>query len=200
MCPSEKETADLESTRELIVRFREGDREVIDILLERFYDRVYAVVHSRLPAAMRPRYDTGDVVQESMVRVLKHMDRFEYSSDGAFFSWICIATESALVDLIRHSSRQCRSAGKEVSLSGTDAPEPLDVTGNPEEEASRNDQYAWVMAGLDQLPEELKRVVLYREFGRLSWKELGEAIDVSTVTARRYYLRALSLLGRILSG
>jgi len=190
---------DPRSTQDLLNLYDEGEKEVVGHLLDRYYNRVCAVVHRCLPAAMRPRYDTGDVVQEAMLRVFRKLDAFEYKNEGAFFSWICTATERVLIDLIRHSTRQRRDSGREVSLDATNAPQPAARTEDPGAQAIEQDEVCRVMAGLDRLSEEQRRVILYREYGRLSWKELGEAIGVSYVTARRRYLEAVAALGRILT-
>jgi RNA polymerase sigma-70 factor (ECF subfamily) len=190
---------DPRSTQDLLRRFRDGETDVVGLLLDRYYDRVCAVVHRLLPAAMRPRYDTGDVVQEAMIRVFRSLDAFEYRNEGAFFSWVCTATERVLIDLIRHATRQRRDGGPELSLDATNAPQPAAPTQDPGEKAVEHDEVCRVMAGLDRLPEAQRRVILYREYGRLSWKELGEALGVSHVTARRRYLKAVASLGRILA-
>jgi RNA polymerase sigma-70 factor (ECF subfamily) len=190
---------DPRSTQDLLRLYDEGEKEAVGLLLDRYYDRVCAVVHRCLPAAMRPRYDTGDVVQEAMIRVFRKLDAFEYKNEGAFFSWICTATERVLIDLIRHSTRQRRDSGKEVSLDATHAPQPAAPADDPGERVLEQDEVLRVMEGLDRLPEAQRRAILYREYGRLSWKELGEAIGVSYVTARRRYMEAVAALSRILS-
>lgn len=190
---------DPRSTKDLLHRFREGDRDVLNHLLDRYYSRVCAVVHRCLPAAMRPRYDTGDVVQDAMMRVLKKVDSFEYRSEGSFFSWICTATERALIDLVRHATRQRRDPAHEVRLDASNAPQPEAKVGDPGEMAMQHDEYQRVMAGLDKLSNEQRRLILYREYGRLSWKELGEAVGTPMATARRHYLEAVAALGKFLS-
>ena len=191
---------DPRATKDLLIRYKQGEREVLNQLLDRYYERVSAVVHRCLPAAIRPRYDTGDVVQEAMIRVLKGVDDFEYRNEGSFFSWVCTATERALIDLIRHASRQRRDTGQEVSLSGTNFPQLAANEKGPGEKAMERDEYARVMAGLDRISEEHRRVILFREYGRLSWKELGDAVGMPLVTARRRYLEAVAALGKILAG
>ncbi len=190
---------DSRSTRDLLDCIKDGDRDVLNHLLDRYYVRVCAVVHRCLPAAMRPRYDTGDVVQEAMVRVLKKVDTFEYRNEGSFFSWICTATERALIDLIRHATRQRRDPAQEVRLDATNAPQPAAPDKGPGERAMEHDEYERVMAGLDRLSDEQRRLILYREYGRLSWKELGEAVGTPMATARRHYLEAVAALGKLLA-
>lgn len=190
---------DSRSTRDLLDRVKGGERDVLNHLLDRYYPRVCAVVHRCLPAAMRPRYDTGDVVQEAMVRVLKKVDTFEYRNEGSFFSWICTATERVLIDLVRHATRQRRDPAQEVRLDGSNAPQPAALVKGPGEQAMEHDEYERVMAGLDRLSDEQRRLIIYREYGRLSWKELGEAVDTPMATARRHYLEAVAALGKLLA-
>jgi len=197
--PHGGDSPDPRSTQSLLDLYREGDSEALNRLMRRYYDRVCAVVHRSLPAAIRPRYDTGDVIQEAMLRVLRKVDTFEYRTEGAFFSWLCTATERTLVDLIRHASRQCRNREQEVRLDGENAFEPASRIGDPGSLATSRAEQERVMEGLAKLDEELRRVLLYREYGRLTWKELGDATGMAPVTARRRYLKALSTLGKILS-
>lgn len=197
--PHGGDSPDPRSTQSLLDLYRGGDDDALNRLMRRYYDRVCAVVHRSLPAAIRPRYDTGDVIQEAMLRVLRKVDTFEYRNEGAFFSWLCTATERTLVDLIRHASRQCRDRGQEIPLDAAGSPEPVSSYRDPGSEVSSRDEQKRVMAGLEKLDEELRRVILYREYGRLTWKELGDATGMPPVTARRRYLQALSTLGKILS-
>ena len=190
---------DPRSTKDLLARYRAGEKDALDHLFKRYYERVCAVVHRCLPAAMRPCYETGDVVQEAMLRVLKGVDAFEYRNEGSFFSWICTATERTLIDLVRRSGRKRRSGGRVLSLGPAGDLRPVSPGEGPATRAEEREEYERAMAALDALPLEQRRLILYREYGRLSWQELGDAMGLPLSTARRRCLEALAALAAKLS-
>ena len=63
-----------EPTIELLVRAREGDRLAVEALLQRCLPGVRRWAHGRLPPAARASLDTQDLVQETVLHVLRRLD------------------------------------------------------------------------------------------------------------------------------
>ena len=65
-----------EPTIELVIKARGGDRAAVEALLERSLPDLKRWAHGRLPAAARGALDTGDLVQETALHVLRRLDVF----------------------------------------------------------------------------------------------------------------------------
>src|SRR5258708_26804587 len=67
----------LESSLTLLTRAKAGDRDALETLLERYRPRLRRWAHRRLPAWARDLTDTDDLVQETMVKTIRNLDRFD---------------------------------------------------------------------------------------------------------------------------
>src|SRR5262245_47225133 len=75
--PEDERESDLlsdEPTIELVVRAQSGDRHAVEALLQRSIPQLKRWAHGRLPAAARNTLDTGDLVQETVLHVLRRLD------------------------------------------------------------------------------------------------------------------------------
>src|SRR6266536_2177478 len=83
-----------EPTIELLVRARGGDRLAVEALLQR-----------RLPAAARGSLDTSDLVQETVLHVLRRLDYFEPRHVGAMQAYLRQSVINRIRDEVRKVSR-----------------------------------------------------------------------------------------------
>src|SRR5499426_1674407 len=95
-----------EPTIELVVRAREGDRMAVEALLQRSIPGLRRFAHGRLPPAARGTLDTGDLVQETVLHVLRRLDRFEPRHVGAMQAYLRQSVINRIRDEVRRVSRQ----------------------------------------------------------------------------------------------
>ena len=95
-----------EPTVELVLKAREGNRHAVEALLERCLPRLRRWAHGKLPPAARGRLDTGDLVQETVLHVLQHLDRFVPRHVGAMQAYLRQAVINRICDEVRRVSRQ----------------------------------------------------------------------------------------------
>ena len=84
--PEDERESDLlsdEPTIELVVRAQTGDRQAVEALLQRSIPQLKRWAHGKLPAAARNTLDTGDLVQETVLHVLRRLDTFQPRHVGA---------------------------------------------------------------------------------------------------------------------
>ena len=72
-----------ESTVQLLARAREGDQQALEQVFARAIPLLQRWASGRLPHWARDMVDTDDLVQETVVSTLKHIDVFEYRVDSA---------------------------------------------------------------------------------------------------------------------
>src|SRR6185295_10895710 len=95
-----------EPTIELVVRAREGDRMAVEALLQRSIPGLTRFAHGRLPPAARGALDTGDLVQETVLHVLRRLDHFQPRHVGAMQAYLRQAVINRIRDEVRRVSRQ----------------------------------------------------------------------------------------------
>lgn len=96
-----EEPHDIESTLELLKRAHEGDRTAVDVLIERCIPPLRRWAHGRLPQFARSEYQTEDLVQEAVLRVLRRLDTFEARHVGALQAFLRQTVRNLICDEIR---------------------------------------------------------------------------------------------------
>ena len=117
-----------EPTIELVVRARTGDRQAVEALLQRSVPQLKRWAHGRLPPAARNNLDTGDLVQETVLHVLRRLDTFQPRHVGAMQAYL----RQSVINRIRD---EVRRIGRHPAL---DASFPQDMASDepsPEEQA-----------------------------------------------------------------
>ena len=75
-------SSELESTFLLIEQIRAGDKSALDRLLRRFLPLLTRWASGRLPRGARDLSDTEDLVQETIISALRHIDHIEIRGEG----------------------------------------------------------------------------------------------------------------------
>src|SRR5262245_48487435 len=94
-----------DSTLDVLERARQGDHSAARILIERALPAVRRWTHGRMPPIARGAADTEDLVQDAVVRTLKHLPTFKHRTVGALQAYLRIAVINRIRDLIRRSRR-----------------------------------------------------------------------------------------------
>ena len=98
-------TMDPESTFQLLERVRGGDDVALDTLLGRYLPRLQRWARGRLPRWARDLTDTDDLVQETLLRSFRQMERFEPRTEGALHAYLRQAVVNRIRDELRHRRR-----------------------------------------------------------------------------------------------
>jgi len=179
MPPSEAEGALLsdEPTIELVVRAREGDRLAVEALLQRSIPSLKRFAHGRLPAAARGSLDTGDLVQETVLHVLRRLDTFEPRHVGAMQAYLRQSVINRIRDEVRRIGRHPAPAELPQDLV-SDMPSPL-------EEAVRSEAYERYRAVLSQLSPRDRQMVVARIEAQWNLGEIARRFNMKTVDGAR---------------
>jgi len=178
-----------ESTVELLARARAGDEAALNEVFARAIPLLKRWASGRLPRWARDMIDTDDLVQETVVNTLKHIDVFEYRVDSALQAYLRQAVMNRIRNEIRRATRHpapdtLDSAAPDAALS------PLEeLIGKQTVEA-----YDEAMTGLE--PEEREAIIGRVELG-LSYAELATAMGRPSADAARMAVgRALLKLAK----
>ena len=166
--PEVGRTSAPESTVELLARARAGDQAALDEVFARAIPLLKRWASGRLPRWTREMIDTDDLVQETVVNTLKHIDVFEYRVDSALQAYLRQAVMNRIRNEIRRATRH--PAPETLDTAAPDAGlSPLEqLIGKQTVEA-----YDEAMAALE--PEEREAIIGRVELG-LSYAELAAAM------------------------
>ena len=148
--------------------------------------------HGRLPRYARRRMDTGDVVQEAVVGVLRNLGQIELANPDALRKYLLTAIQNRIRDEIRRSHLG-EVAGGTPSGSVDEGPSPLD-------DAIEEDHRRLYREALLRLSEDDRQILVGRIELRLTYEELALATgrpsaDAARNAARRAALRLARLMG-----
>jgi RNA polymerase sigma factor (sigma-70 family) len=177
----------LESSLTLLARAKAGDPAALDTLLERYRARLTRWAHRRLPAWARDLTDTDDLVQETLVKTIRNLDRFTAEGVSGFQNYLRLAVRNAIRDHVRRVRRRPGLVALDTALP-SDEPSPF-------ERAVGRERLARYEAALERLtPSEREAVVARLEFG-FTHVELAAALGKSTPdAARKLCLKATNRL------
>jgi len=158
-------------TPQLVLAPEKNDRQ--DLLACR--DRVYCLC---LGFAGNTA-DAHDLAQETFAKALDHYDRDRPANPQA---WIMRIARNTCLDMTRR--RKVR--GFQVPVSEWRAIDPR----TPESLAGRDEEIAIVRRSIESLPPRLRDVLVMREYGELSYDEIGLALRLRTGTVMSRLSRA----------
>jgi RNA polymerase sigma factor (sigma-70 family) len=166
-----------EPTIELVLRAREGDREAVDALLQRSIPELTRWAHGRLPAAARGSLDTGDLVQETVLHVLRRLDHFEPRHVGAMQGYLRQAVIQRIRDEVRRVTRRPIAA----QLLGDLVPDYA----SPLEAAVQGEGYQRYRDALSRLQPKDRELILARIEAQWSVEEIAQRFGMHTSDAAR---------------
>ncbi len=181
-----------EPTMELVVKAKAGDREATEALLERCLPQLKRWAHGRLPAAARGNLDTGDLVQDAAMNLLRRLEYFEPRHVGAMQGYLRQSVINRIRDEVRKISRNAPP---------TELPDdhPSDRT-SPLENAIKAEAYERYRAALTALPPKDRELVVARVEVQWSVAEIAGRFGIRTQDAARMAVsRALKRLTKQLS-
>jgi len=181
-------------TRIQIDRLRAGDREAANELFKRHLPSLQRAVRARVPRSLRHRLDEDDLVQQTLVQALTHLDRFECRGEGAFLAWLSRIAANAALDALK------RPDLKRLNPDEAGDPVPLDeLPGDgttPSGIMTRDEEQERLMAALDGLAPEHREILIEREILGLDLDALAEAHGKSKDAVRMQVQRAREALAR----
>jgi RNA polymerase sigma-70 factor (ECF subfamily) len=171
----------------LLARAQAGDRDALDDLLRRYLPRLKRWIGGRLPRHHRGLNDTEDLVQETLINVLRVLPDFEIRHEAGLQAYLRHAVWNRLRQEIRRWTDRPVGAQLDESLSATE-PSPLELAIGQQ----AIDRYEAALEELDE--DERSAIVLRLEFGH-SYPELAMMLEKRTPdAARKIVERALPKL------
>jgi RNA polymerase sigma-70 factor (ECF subfamily) len=160
-------------------RAQRGDERAWRALIERFQEPVHALIFRML--AGRARHRAEDLTQETFVRVLGALARFDPKGPAKLSTWILtIAARLAWNELRRVEPASL--AHEPPAAERTDA------------SAERRQLGAAIAAAMTELPDAQRAVVVLRDYHELEYAEIAGVLELDLGTVKSRLARARATL------
>lgn len=164
----------------LLERARRGDRSARAALIAAHQRSVYALI-SRMMVAHRAAID--DVAQESMLKMLEALPRFDPRGPAKLSTWILTIATRTAIDALR-SRRTKLEALDEAALPRVET----------EAQAFAKLTMSKVEAAMAQLPDDHRAVLVLRAYHDLDYAEIAAALSIEEGTVKSRLARARAAL------
>jgi RNA polymerase sigma factor (sigma-70 family) len=164
------------SDAELIHAFLQGKEQSLEVLINRYKDKIYTSIYM----LVKDKYIAEDIFQDAFLKMIRTMRDGRYSEQGKFLPWAVRVAHNLCMDHFRKTKQKLP-----VTLS--DGRDIMQLLPFAVEHASdlmeRKQVNASVRQLIEQLPEEQREVIVLRMYGDLSFKEIADITSVSINTA-----------------
>ena len=177
----------LDSDAALVEAARAGDRDALDVLLRRHYDRLFGLCRR----VTGNDADGQDACQEALIAIVRGLGGFDGRS--AFATWAYRVATNACLDELRRKRRRPEPVAPEEPGWG-----PPGSTAGPDSAdsvATRID----LDAALATLAPEFRVAVVLRDLCALSYDEIAEVVGVPPGTVRSRISRGRAALAPLLA-
>jgi len=177
--------------RELINRFKEGDRIAFKDLVTRYQQRLFAVAYG----IVRDEEAALDIVQETFIKIHKNLHTFQGAS--SFYSWAYRIATNLSIDYRRAQKRRSehteyddqRKLGDEADYAAYLT--PAYSRSNPAKELEQREVAQLLDVALEQLSDKLRTVFILREVEGCSYQEIADTVEIpiGSVMSRLFHAR-----------
>jgi RNA polymerase sigma-70 factor, ECF subfamily len=182
----------METTVELLDRWRSGDQVAGDRLVERYLPRLKRWAHGRLPNYARSLADTQDLVQEVLIQALSRTAGIQPRHEGALQAYL----RQAIVNRIRDEYRRAQRSPARTELADAIAESSL----SPLEQAIGQESAGRYLDALAKLDEEERSMIVARIELGLSYEEIAKQSGLKSASAARATIaRAIARLSRYMA-
>lgn len=178
------------SDSEVVVRVRDGQRELYEVIICRYQQRLFRLVYP----IVGDKSEAEDVIQETHLRALTHLDQF--AGRAKFATWLSrIGIYEALGRLRRRRRLE----------STDDLGDPQSIglkcrSADPEQQAIGAEIGAVLHASVSRLPRPYRSVVVARLIHDLTTLETCERLQLTEEAVKTRLHRAKAMLRRELRG
>ena len=174
----------------LIDAFVAGDKRCIEVLIQRYKEKVYSYIILNIKDSSL----ADDIFQDTFVKVISSLRSQVYSDEGKFLSWVIRSAHNLIVDHFRNEKNYGTTSCDENEY----VLNSFSLSDSTVEDRIVDDQILKdVKKLLDYLPPEQKEVVMLRHYGDMSFKEIADLTNVSINTALGRMRYAILNLRRI---
>lgn len=165
----------------------DGNQLSFQLLVERYQDRVFALVRHYTRSAV----EVEDIAQDTFLKVYRKLASFQRQS--SFSTWLYRIAVNTALDFLKKAGRSPVHVVEDPEvLSSGPALQEGPRLAPPEARLEREELASITHQVLDELPEIFRTVLVLREFEDMSYQEMADVLGISigTVESRLFRARA----------
>ena len=162
------------SDTELIANLRNGQEQAFDVLFRRYQKDIRNVILHYV----KDKVLTEDLSQDSFIRIYASLKNGKYNEQGSFLPWALRIARNLCMDHLRKEAQ--------FSKSNTSLHDDFQCTmpcQSAEARMTIKQRDEQLQLFINRLPDEQKKVVHYRFFEELSFKEIAALMNTSVNTS-----------------
>ncbi len=181
---------------EVVQAFLDGDQRAFGELVRRYDNRLLNFVYR----TVGDRERAEDLVQETFIRVYRHLHRFDQSKK--FSTWIYTISSNLAKNELRNRSRNPLVLFQTLMKNRQADERPLeweDNTYRPDDLFRKRHLKSQVDAAVDQLPEHHRTVFILREMEGKTYEEIADITKCNLGTVKSRLNRARNNFAQLIA-
>lgn len=164
-----------QSDAELIHAYCGGLEYALEVLINRYKDKIYTSVYM----LVKDKYMAEDIFQDAFLKMIRTIKEGRYAEQGKFLPWAIRVAHNLCMDHFRRSRQQIP-----VTLpDGQDISVLFGASDMNADAIEKREVHGCVRKLVEDLPEEQREVIVLRVYADLSFKEISDLTGVSINTA-----------------
>ena len=177
------------SIKENIIKAKDGNQIAFSILLDTFWNEVYAFQLART----KNENDAEDITIRTFSKAFDKINSYDDAYE--FKTWLITISKNLHVDLIR---KRKRSLLDEMDNHGDAVRKVLDETPSAEDQLIIEQNLANLLQDIKKLKPHYQKVINLRYFNELSYAEIAKQLNEPVNNIKVKLLRAKKLLAEII--
>ena len=173
-----KNSDDIDSV--LIEKAKNGNKGAFNILVNKYYPRVYATLFS----FTKSKEDSEDLSQQTFIKVWQQLSSFR--GDSAFFTWVYRIAINLAKNFVASSGFKKQKINTSIEKAEIDVSSFEDIESAAIHEESLNE----IKNFINTMPESLKTAFTLREVEGKSYEDISVITDTPIGTVRSRIFRA----------
>lgn len=179
----------------LIKKAMNGDDGAFESLIIPYEKKVYNIALQMF----KNEHDAYDAAQEVLIKVYKNLGKFKFES--AFSTWLHRLAMNTCIDEYRKRKRHMtHTMPMNAETDDDDRPKRQyrDPNKSPEEQVLQSEVVTEVREALDQLKEEQKMIIIYRDIQGMTYDEIAQMCDCNLGTVKSRIARSRKALKEVI--
>jgi RNA polymerase sigma factor (sigma-70 family) len=174
---------------QLMLRLKNGEDQVLNELMGRWQQSLVAFIYRYIGQET----EALDLAQETFVRVYE--TRHRYTVQGKFSTWLFAIAANLCRNYLRWRQRRGGSASEGWNAKGAEVAESVQSEDDsPDQAAMRSESISLIKEVVNQLPHDLKTIILLYEYQGLSYEEIASVLGCSIKAVEMKLYRTRKLL------
>ena len=163
-------------------------------LADRYRPYLKSVADRLLGGRLPGKVDASDLVQQALLAACERLDQLRGERPEQWLAWLAAIVRNEALHTLRHWGREVRDVRIEESLTAERERGPLAPGDGSPELAARRERAARLLAALERLSADHRRVLELRHFDDLPFAEIAARMDRQAEAVRQLWVRAVRRL------